>query len=139
MCRMCSKFKCVVIILLMRSNFAEPQFDVFRPVSSIFNAFTGNSFSQQNQQTQTNHESQETSSPNYQPQPQSRGFRFGGSGSGGGTCASYWSIRSDSNGRYGLLSIPNPDRSHNILKIQLTLAAQVSSVSQDQIINENVR
>lgn len=69
MCRLCSKFKCVALILLMRSNFVD------------------------------------------------------------GTCASYWSIESDSNGKYGIFSIPNPDRSQNILKIQLTLAAQVSSVS----------
>lgn len=82
MCRLCSRLKCVVLVLLLCSNLAKPQ-----------------------RQSQT-------------------GFRLGSND--GGSCASYWSIQSDSNGKYGLLSIPNPDRSQNVLKIQLTLAAKIS-------------
>lgn len=78
---MWSRLKCVVLVLLLLSNFAKPQ-----------------------------------------PQSQTR-FRFGRDA---GTCSNYWSIQSDSNGKYGLLSIPNPDRSQNILKVQLTLAAKIS-------------
>lgn len=43
-------------------------------------------------------------------------------------CDSYWSLQSDYE-RYGVVTIPNPDRRKNVIRLTLTLAAQLPSVS----------
>lgn len=79
----------------------------------------------------TNYQTQQYESPsnyqiqhNYQTQPQAS-YQ-----SSGGSCDGIFSYRSDYGGNYGLLSINNPDYSRNNLRVEMTLAARLSSVSQ---------
>lgn len=73
----------------------------------------------ENQQTSPNY--QQNSFNNLQPQYQSSGDF--------GSCSNFWSYQNDQYGSYGLVTIPNPNYNKNVLKIILSLAAQLPSVN----------
>ena len=91
---------------------------IFRPVNT-FNTFI-------NGITETNNQA-------YRPQ-QGNNFddRFDASelsGHSGSSCDSYWRLQRDFSGSsFGMLTIPNPDRSRNVIKITLSLPAKLASV-----------
>ena len=45
------------------------------------------------------------------------------------SCESYWEIQNDGNGVWGLLSLNSPNREQAIIKVILTLAAALPTVS----------
>ena len=108
----------VLVLFLIFQIKAQSLSDyVFRPVSTLLNGVSGinNQF-----QSQFNNFDDRNSNSN-------SGSEY--SKISGSSCENYWRIQRDfSFGSYGTLTIPNPDKSKNILKVTLSLAAQLPSV-----------
>ena len=95
------------------SSLGEAQlFLNFNRVFDTFNQFTGNEF---NEQPQANQQY-------YPTQLQNNLY------SSSQNCEGIFSYEQDQNGVFGLITISNPDPFRNILKVELSLAAQLSNV-----------
>jgi hypothetical protein len=44
-------------------------------------------------------------------------------------CANFFSYQSDQNEKFAIVTLPNPDRVRNVLKIQMSLGVHVTMVS----------
>lgn len=139
---MSKQFYFVFVAVAISLGSCEPQFgpitgSILKPAINFINGLAGGDNGNQNESPQSsyvliepNYNSQNyQQQSNYQPpannyqtnyQPQS-------SNQISGSCQSFWSYQNDYE-NWGLLTIPNPDYRKNILKINLSLAAQLPSV-----------
>lgn len=116
---------------------SEPQFGsitgtILKPAINFINVLTGSDSQQSNYQSQPNYNSY-TQSTNYKPisnnyQSNSNNYQQPPSNQVSSSCQRFWAYQNDYES-YGLLTIPNPDYVKNVLKIILSLAAQLPSVS----------
>lgn len=107
---------------------------LLRPASTIFNTLTGGLTSEQGQNANRNErpaQSQSFPTVNQQSQNfQSTSQRFSNSYQTAQSCANSLSYQRDYSGNsVGIVTINNPNRSRNMIKVTLTVAAQLSSVS----------
>lgn len=107
--------KLEILFLLTVSSLGQAQiFPNFNRVVDTFNQYTGNILNP-NEQSQG-------SQLSYPTQLQSNFY------SSSQNCEEIFSYQQDKNGVFGLIKISNPDRIRNILKVELSLAAQLSNV-----------
>lgn len=109
---------------------------LLRPASTIFNTLTGGLTSEQGQNANRNErpaQSQSFPTANQQSQRfQSTNRQFSNLNSyqTAQSCANSLSYQRDYSGNsVGIVTINNPNRSRNMIKVTLTVAAQLSSVS----------
>lgn len=55
-------------------------------------------------------------------------YNYGYQGSSSTSCDAYWSYQNDYYGKFGFLSIPNPDYRKSVVKVVLSVAARLNSV-----------
>lgn len=148
----------VIIIINATLAHAEPQLgNIFKPAIDLFSTLTGESEEPTRYRPEDNFQSaptyyyheyrpqrssyqqssyqeptyqqpryqQNNQQPSYQRlQPERSRYQEVSSGS----CSDYWSYQFDTE-NYGLLTIPNPNYSKNVLRIVLSLATQLQTVS----------
>lgn len=113
----------------------DPQLSniILKPAENFFNALTGNYFTEStndghnerpqssNYRPSSNYNSNYQVEANYHQQPNYPTVT--------GSCSTFWSYNIDGNEKWGLLTLPNPSYTKNSLKVTLSLAAQLQTVS----------
>lgn len=148
------QFQIILGCILISLAPVEPQLlsfsrNIFKPAINAFNVLTGRDDTNndqigdsiQNQQS-SNLRSQNqlpnyrtasndypTNSVNYRRQVYQPETKFR-SYSSSSPCGQFFTYQNEYGEKSGLLSIPNPDRKKNVVVLNLSLAAQLSSVSQ---------
>lgn len=117
-----------MIVLVVSLAQADPQFsNILKPAYNFLNTLSGNDYQQGNQQQSPSYQTQYVQ---YQPESnyQSNYQPTSNYQTSSSACGSYWSYRSDSNGQFGLVTIPDPSYVKNVIRISLSLAARLPSV-----------
>lgn len=84
---------------------------------------------QQSYQPQAQQSYQPQTQQSYQPQAQQQIYQTQSLTSSSSSCNDYWSLQTEFNEKFGVITIPNPDYRKIVLKIILSVAAQLPSVS----------
>lgn len=106
------------------------------PVTNILNTLTGNSGNNQYSNTQYNNRVDHVQyydvqyRPQQQPQDSSNQFYNTQQQTVQSACGDYWSIQHDHTGNaIGVITLRNPDRNRNELKVTLTVVGRLPSVN----------
>lgn len=84
---------------------------------------------QQSYQPQVQQNYQPQAQQSHQLQAQQQIYQTQSLSSSSNSCNDYWSLQTEFNEKFGVITIPNPDYRKIVLKIILSVAAQLPSVS----------
>lgn len=123
-------FSCVIGVTQVETQSLTDY--IFRPASTLVNTLTSGLTGGTSGQGQKPNRNERPA----QPQIYSTNQQFVNSYQRAPSCANFLSYQSDSSGNsVGILTIRNPNRSKNFIKVALTVSAQLSSVKCHTLLN----